>query len=109
AFGFGDARGEVVADLDQTGPLAGVGPQQCATHTSMFMDAGGSERATAGADGDLAALEVAEEFLPFGVGGCAVFVGGAQRTPSGEERQVGLNRLVGVDGLVALRQRGKNI
>ena len=68
----------------------GVGrAQQCATDT-CFTNTGRSERATAVADGDLAALEVAEEFLPIGVGGCAVFVGGAERPPPGEERQVRL-------------------
>ena len=74
AFGFGDAGGEVVADLDQPGSLSGVWPEQCATDTSMFMDAGRAEGAPAGADGDLATFEVAEEPLPFLVGGLAVFV-----------------------------------
>ena len=65
----------------------------------MFVDAGGSERAPALADGQFAALEVAEEFGPFGVGGCAVFLAGAQRTAAGEEGQVSLDGFVGVDGL----------
>jgi hypothetical protein len=63
------------------------------------MNAGRSERAAAGADGDLAALEVAEELLPFLVGRDAVFVGGPHGAAAGEERQVGLDGLVGVDSL----------
>ena len=89
------------SSFDGAVSLGRVGPQQRATDTSMFMDAGRSERAPAGADGDLAALEVAEEFLPFGVGGGPVFVGGPQGAAAGEEGQMGLDRLVGVDGLVA--------
>ena len=65
------------------------------------MAARGAERAAAGAGGDFAAFEVAEEFLPFGVGGGAVFLGGSQRPAAGEEGQVGLDGLVGVDGFVA--------
>ena len=55
----------------------------------------------AGADGDLAAFEVAEEFVPFLVGGCAVFLAGSSRAAAGDERPVGLDGFVGVDGLVA--------
>ena len=69
AFGFGDAGGEVVADLDQAVALGGVGPEHRAADAGVFVDAGGAERAAAGADGDLAAFEVAEELLPFLVGG----------------------------------------
>ena len=46
-------------------------------------------------------LEVAEEFLPFLVGGDAVFFARAQGPAAGEEGQVGLDGLVGVDRLVA--------
>src|SRR5215469_14670267 len=68
-FGFGDAGDEVVADLGDPGPLGGVGPVQGAAQAAVLVDAGGFEGAAADAGGDLAALEVAEEFLPFGVGG----------------------------------------
>ena len=44
---------------------------------------------------------MAEEFLPFGVGGHPVLFAGAQAPPPGEERQVGLDGLIGVDRLVA--------
>jgi hypothetical protein len=44
---------------------------------------------------------VAEEFLPFGVGGGAVFLGRPQRATPGQERQVGLDRLGGIDRLIA--------
>jgi hypothetical protein len=65
----------------------------------VFVDAGGGERAAAGAGGDFAAFEVAGELFPFGVGGGAVFLGGPQGAAAGEEGQVGLDGLVGVDGL----------
>ena len=67
------------------------------------MDARGGERAAAGAGGDFAEFEVAEEFFPFLVGGDAVFLAGSQRTPSGQERQVGLDRLLGIDRFVLIR------
>ena len=57
AVGFGDA-----------GPLCGVWPVQGAPEAAVLVDAGGGERASAGAGGDFAAFEVAEEFFPFGVG-----------------------------------------
>jgi hypothetical protein len=41
---------------------------------------------------------VAEEFLPLGVGGDAVFLAWAQGPAAGEEGQVGLDGLLGVDG-----------
>ncbi|GAA5116491.1 hypothetical protein GCM10025762_32380 [Haloechinothrix salitolerans] len=77
AFGLGDAGGEVVTDLDEPITLGGIGPENRATDAGMFMDARRSERSGAGADGHLAAFEVAEKLLPFGVGGGAVFLGGA--------------------------------
>jgi hypothetical protein len=67
----------------------------------VLVDAGGAECPSADAGGDFAVFEVAEEFSPFGVGGGAVFVGGPQGPAAGEEGQVGLDRFVGVDGLVA--------
>ena len=79
-FGFGDAGEQVVADLFQ--PCAGgrVRAQQRAAQAAVFVDAGGVVGAAAVADGDLAALEVADELGPFGVGGGAVFLGwGAAR------------------------------
>ena len=68
---------------------------------AVLVDARGAEGPAAGAGGDLAAFEVAEELAPFLVGGDAVFLGGAQGAAAGEEGQVGLDGLVGVDGLVA--------
>jgi hypothetical protein len=35
AFGFGDAGGEVVADLGDAGPLGGVGPEQQRMQASL--------------------------------------------------------------------------
>ena len=67
-FGFGDAGEEVVADLGDAGALGGVWPVHGAPQAGVLVDARGAERPPAGAGGDLAALEVPEEFLPFGVG-----------------------------------------
>ena len=61
----------------------------------MLVDTWCADRAPADSGGNPATLEMAEEFLPFGVGGDAVFVGGPHGSPSGQERQVGLDGLVG--------------
>jgi hypothetical protein len=94
AFGFGDAGGQVVADLGEPVALGRVGPVDRAPDAGVFVDAGGAECPSAGAGGDCAAFEVAEEFGPFVVGGGAVFLGGPQGPAAGEEGQVGLDRLV---------------
>ncbi len=63
----------------------------------MLVDAGGPKRADAGPDRDLAALEVAKEFLPLLIGGHPVFLAGPQASSAGQERQVGLDGLLGID------------
>src|SRR5690348_17284672 len=83
-FGFGDAGDEVVADLGDAGALSGVWPVRGAAQAGVLVDAGGAEGSAAEAGGDFAALEVAEEFLRFGVGGGAVFLGGPQCPSPGE-------------------------
>jgi len=40
-FGFGDAGEEIVADLFKARPGGGVGSQQRAAQTTVFVDAGG--------------------------------------------------------------------
>ncbi|MET8021390.1 hypothetical protein [Streptomyces decoyicus] len=67
----------------------------------MFVDAGSAECAAACADGDFAPLEVAEKFLPFIIGGNSVFLARAEGSAAGEEGHVRLDRLLGIDGLVA--------
>src|SRR5439155_14373395 len=101
SLGFGDAGDEVVADLDEALPLGGIGPEHWASDARMFVDARGAEGSAACTSGYLAAFEVAEELGPFLVGGVAVFLGGSQGPPAGEERQVRLDGFFGVDGLVA--------
>jgi hypothetical protein len=98
-LGFGDAGDEVVADLFEAGPGGGVGTQQWATETTVFVDAGGVVGAAAVAHGDLAAFEVPDEFGPFLVGRDPVFLAGAQRTPAGDECPVAVDHLFGVDGV----------
>ena len=67
----------------------------------MLVNTWSSECAPANSSGHLATLEVAEEFLPFFIGGDAVFFAGPQSAAPGQEPQVGLDGFVGVDGLVA--------
>jgi hypothetical protein len=63
------------------------------------VDAARSVSTSAVAEGDLAALEVAEELLPLGVGGRAVLFCRAQLAAAGEERPVTCNYLLRVDRL----------
>ena len=65
------------------------------------MNAWGGVGASAQPGGDFPAFEVAEELFPFGVGGHPVLLGGPQAAAPGQERQVGLDGLVGIDRLVA--------
>ena len=70
-------------------PLGRVGPVHGAADAAVFVDARGSERAAAGAGGDLAALEVAEELVPIrrrwgrGIPRWAAGRGGGRGTPGG--------------------------
>lgn len=76
-FGFGDAGGEVVTDLDEAAVLGWVWHEHRAADAGVFVLAGCGERSGAGSDGYFASLEMAEEFLPFVVSGDAVFLAGA--------------------------------
>ena len=71
-FGFRDPGNQVVADLDETPALSGVGPEESATHTRVFVGARGLERSPTGPYGDLPPLEAPEEGLPFFLRGGAV-------------------------------------
>jgi hypothetical protein len=71
-LGFGDAGDEVVADLFEAGSGGGVGAQERAAQTAVFVDAGRVVGAAAVADGDFAVGEVADELGPFVVGRGAV-------------------------------------
>jgi hypothetical protein len=104
-LGLGDAVLQVVANVGQAGPLGRVGPQEGAADTALLVDAAGSVSAAAVAERDPAALEVAEEFFPFGVSGGAVFVAGAQGAAAGDECPVTVDDLFGVDGLVPGEER----
>jgi hypothetical protein len=75
-LGFADAGLEVVAQVGQPGPLGWVGPQQRAPDAAVLVDAAGAVGPAAVAERDLAAGEVAEEFLPFLVGRQPVFPAG---------------------------------
>ncbi|MFI2207905.1 hypothetical protein ACH47Z_46250 [Streptomyces sp. NPDC020192] len=97
AFGLDDAGEEVVADLDQAAALVGLGTQYRAADTGVFVDARGAERASADADGEVAALKVAEEGIPLLRGGGAVLLTGAQGAAAGDERAMGLDGLGRVD------------
>src|ERR1700739_5011511 len=101
AVGFGDAGGEVVADLGDAVPLGGIRPVHAASQARVLVNAGRAECAAAYPGCDFPALEVAEEFLPFFFTGDPVFIGGPLSPPPGQERQVRLDGFVRVDGLVA--------
>src|SRR5882757_1736154 len=95
ALGFGDAGVEVVADLEQSGLLGGIGPQEWASDAGVLMNAVAAEGSAAGADGYLAPFEMAQELFPFRVGGCPVLLGGSLLATAGQERKVRLDGLVG--------------
>src|SRR5262249_44717262 len=101
AFGLGDPSDEVVADLHDSLPLNRIWPVHRAAQAGVLVDARGGVGAAAQSCGDLSALEVPEELLPFLVCGDAIFVAWAQASAPGQEGQVGLDSLLGVDGLVA--------
>jgi hypothetical protein len=67
----------------------------------VLVDAGGGVGAAAGAQRQFAPFEVAEEVGPFFFGGGAVFLGGPERPAAGDECPVGVDDVLGVDGLVA--------
>jgi hypothetical protein len=54
----------------------------------VFVLAAGAVGASAGAEFELAGDPVAEELVPFAVGGFAVFLGGPGRAAAGDERTV---------------------
>jgi len=94
-FHEGERAAALLAELGQE---LGAGEEDWAGQAPVLVNAGGAERAAAGAGGDLAEFEMAEELGPFLVAGDAVFLGGPQGPAAGQERQVGLDRLVGIDG-----------
>jgi hypothetical protein len=67
----------------------------------MFVDAWGGVGTSAGPQRDLAAFEVAEEFVPFGVGGHSVLFAGSHRTSACDEGAMPVDDFFRVDGLVA--------
>src|SRR4029077_14950433 len=83
--GFGDAVVEVVADLDQALCLSRVGSKQRTSDATVLMQARRSEVAGAGAQGDLAQLEVAEELVPFLRREVAVFLCRSQPASARDE------------------------
>ena len=90
-----NAVDEVVADLDQRAALGGIGAEKGAADAGVFVDAGGVVGAGAGADGESAAFEVAEEVFPFRVGGGEVLLGWAQCSAARDEGAVGFDGLGG--------------
>jgi hypothetical protein len=67
----------------------------------VLVNAGSAECATAYAGRDFPALEVAEEFLPLFFAWDPVFISGPLCPTPGKERQVRLDGLLGVNGLVS--------
>src|SRR5213078_2020746 len=102
-LGLGDPVAQVVADSGETRPLGWVGPQEGAADAAVLVDAASPVGAAAVAERDAPALEMAEELLPFGVGGRAVFLAGAQGAAAGDECPVSVDDFLGVDGFVSHR------
>ena len=76
ALGFVDAVDKVVADVEQPLPLIGIDAQQRATDATVFVDAAGAVGPPAITEGESAAFEVPEEFVPFRIGGASVLIAG---------------------------------
>ena len=83
---FGDAFAEVVDDLGEQSLLRRNAKHR-ASQASVLVLARRPVRAPAGSQRHLAQLEVLLEFLPFLVGGLAVFSGGPGGPPLVEERR----------------------
>ncbi len=101
-FGFADAGDQVVADLGDAGPLGGVGPEHRAADAGVLMDAGGGERPAAVCPAETLRRSKwprnCSHSSSVGVRYSSV---GSQGAAAGQECQVVLDHLVGVDGLVA--------
>jgi len=97
---FLDSGDQVVADAHQSWPLGRVDAQQGAPEAAVLVDTRGSVGAAAITEGEFAALEVAEEFLPLVIGGGAVLPGGTQFAAAGEEGSVAVDGLLRVGRLV---------
>ena len=100
AFCFGDAGQKVVTDFFQPPALGGVDSQEGAANAGVLVGAAGGVCAAAVAECDAAALEVAEELLPFGVGRGAILFAGPELRSAGGERPLAADGFLGVDGLV---------
>ena len=91
---FGNAFVQVADDLGEAGPLLRRDAEHRASQASVLMLARRPVRTSAGSQRHLAQLEVLLEFLPFLVGGLAVFFGGPGGPPLVEERAVGADQVV---------------
>ena len=96
---FIDPGVQVVPDLDQPGALSRIGAQQGTAEAGVLVDAGCGEGSAACPERNFPSLEMAEELLPFGVGGGAVFLPGTGGPPPGDEGTVRRDDLFGVDRL----------
>jgi hypothetical protein len=69
----------------------------------VLVNTAGAVGAAAVAQGDAPTFEVAEELLPFLIGGGAVFLAGAGCAAAGDKGAVAVDDLLGIDGFVAHR------
>jgi hypothetical protein len=83
--GLADAGGQIAADVREPLPLARLDAEERAANTAVLMDAGRRVGPAALAEGNLPALEVAEELFPFLVGWGPVLLARAYRPAAGDE------------------------
>ncbi|MEU0970034.1 hypothetical protein ABZ357_33190 [Streptomyces sp. NPDC005917] len=97
ALGFHHPVVEVVPDLFEPRPFSGVHDENRTPHTSVFVAAIRSVGPSAVSEGELPALEVAEELVPFFRSDSAVFPGWPDRAAAAAERAMRFDRVGGVE------------
>jgi hypothetical protein len=87
-LGAGPPGEQVDLQFLEPGQHLGVDAQHRAADAGVFVLAGGAVGAAAGAQFDLALVEVLLELVPLPAGGLAVLLGGAELSTLGEEGHV---------------------
>jgi hypothetical protein len=101
-FGFFNAFGEVGDDFNDASPLSGINSQHWASDASVFMLTGSSVGPAAGAEFELAFVEVLPKLDPFLFAWLAVFRLRPDASSLVDVRPVGANHLIGKDSKIVL-------